>query len=162
MLLTVVNKFRTDAIFKSSLESENISYKRFSVQPTFLNNILWYGIAETETDYKVGFYSLYDQEAKVTSFLSLPKNHDLIPFHEDIETLNWFSNGYYQLSLVPNSNNFYYKDLRYPLLNPSDKNSSVFKFELTKEGTRWNIVSDNREPPSSDAFKAFFKRLKGI
>ena len=59
MLLTIFNKIYVDNIFENSLSDKGISYSRYSTQPAILNNVLWYGIAETEETYQVGFYSLF-------------------------------------------------------------------------------------------------------
>jgi len=84
----------------------------------------------------------------------------------DLKTLNWFSNGYYNLSIIDSSKNIRYNDLRYPLLDAKNKNSSVFSFELEKNGTRWEnhrYVDDSFKKSSfSETFGAFWKRIKGI
>ena len=98
MLFTIGNKLYVNSVFKKSFDKAGIEYNRFSVQPTILNNILWYGIAETDNDYKVGFYSLLDSKSEIDTILTIPKNHNLIDIdNNDIKTLRWFSNNYYNL-----------------------------------------------------------------
>ncbi|MGB1043436.1 MAG: metal-dependent hydrolase, partial [Tenacibaculum sp.] len=134
MLFTIGNKIYIDSIFKKSFNKAGIKYSRYSTQPTILNNLLWYGIAETDIDYKVGFYSLLDSKSEVDTILTIPKNHNLIDVnHPDIKTLRWFSNNYYNLVPRDSSKNVQYLDLRYPLLNPKDINTSLFRFELKKD-----------------------------
>ena len=161
MLLTLINKFYIDSIYKTSLESEAIAFTRFQTQPTIFNNILWYGIAETEDSYYVGFYSLYDKASKVENWQRLPKNHELIPnSNEDIKTLSWFSNGYY--NFIPIRENTYrYNDLRYPSFDKDDANKSVFSFTIKKEGERWDALPFDGKPPSSEDLNYFWNRLKG-
>ena len=62
MLFTISNKLYIDYIFESSLEAENIKYKRFQTQPSLFANVLWYGTVETETDYLLGYYSNFDSK----------------------------------------------------------------------------------------------------
>ncbi|WBX76257.1 metal-dependent hydrolase [Tenacibaculum ovolyticum] len=163
MLFTIVNKIYVDTVFKKSFDAENISYNRFSTQPTIMNNILWYGIAETEKDYKVGFYSLLDSKAKLDTILTIPKRRDLLDVtHADIKTLTWFSNGYYNLMPMDSSKNVQYLDLRYPLLNPKDIGSSIFRFELKKDENRWDMAPFSGNRPSKEDLKAFSKRFWGI
>ena len=163
MLFTVMNKVYVDAIFKKSFDKANISYSRFSTQPTIFNNVLWYGIAETDTDYKVGFYSLFDTKTAVGTILTIPKTRDILDVnHPDIKTLTWFSNDYYNLVPIDSSANVQYLDLRYPLLNPNDVGTSVFRFELKKEKDRWNMVPFSGKPPSKEDLKEFSKRFWGI
>ena len=98
MVLTLVNKYHVHGVYKQALEEQQIDYVRFQTQPSILNNILWYGIAETADAYYVGFYSILDTEATVSKWHKLPKNHALIEgMPKDLETLAWFSGGYYNL-----------------------------------------------------------------
>ena len=162
MLFTIGNKIHIDSVFKESFDKADISYNRFSTQPTIFNNVLWYGIAETDEDYKVGFYSLFDSKNKVDTILTIPKKHNLLDIdNTDIKTLRWFSNNYYNLVPIDSSNNVQYLDLRYPLLNPDDVNTSVFSFELKKDGNRWDMVPFNGKPPSKEDFKKFKDRIYG-
>ncbi|MCF2875464.1 MULTISPECIES: metal-dependent hydrolase [unclassified Tenacibaculum] len=162
MLFTIGNKIYMDSVFKKSFDKADISYSRFSTQPTIMNNILWYGIAETENDYKVGFYSLLDKKSELDTILTIPKNRDLLDVnHKDIKVLTWFSNGYYNLVPMDSSKNIQYLDLRYPLLNPNNAETSMFRFELMKENNRWDMVPFSGKPPSKDDLKEFTKRFYG-
>jgi inner membrane protein len=55
LLFTLINKVYITSVYKKSLQAKAISYLLFQTQPSVLNNVLWYGVAETDTDYKVGF-----------------------------------------------------------------------------------------------------------
>ncbi len=166
LLFTIGNKLYINTVFEKSFKKENISLKRFSTQPTILNNVLWYGIAETKDDYKVAFYSLLDKSSYADSIISLPKNHYLLNMKEpDLQTLDWFSNGYYNLSKIDSSNNIRYNDLRYPLLDVKNKNSSVFSFELERNGERWEnhrYIDPSVDKASfSETFSGLWNRIKG-
>ncbi len=162
MLFTIGNKLYVDSVFEKSFDKANISYSRFSTQSTIMNNVLWYGIAETKTDYKVGFYSLFDSKPEIDTILTIPKNHNLLNVnHPDIKTLTWFSNDYYNLVKIDSSKNIEYLDLRYPLLNPNDVGTSVFKFELKEKDDRWDMVPFSGKRPSKEDLKEFTKRFWG-
>lgn len=162
LLFTIGNKLYIDTVFKKSFNNAKINYNRFSVQPTIFNNILWYGIAETETTYKVGFYSLFDTKSELDTILTIPKNRKLLNVnHPDIKTLTWFSNGFYNLESTDTINQVQYIDLRYPMLNPTDINTSLFRFQLKKENNRWDMIPFQGARPSSDDFKEFTKRFWG-
>ncbi|RKE95132.1 metal-dependent hydrolase [Ichthyenterobacterium magnum] len=161
MLFTIGNKIYIDSVFKSSLEYEQISFSRYSTQPTILNNVLWYGIAETKDSYHVGFYSLLDKEQKFSNWQILPKNHGILPnTNPDIKTLDWFSNGYYNLS-KQKGDTIRFNDLRYPLLNADDPNSSVFSLYLYKKGNRYDMKDFEPSPPKDDDLELFWNRIKG-
>jgi inner membrane protein len=163
MLLTIGNKIYVDTIFKKSFDEAAISYKRFSAQPSIGNNILWYGVAESEQFYHVGFYSLLDTHNRMDTIYTLSKNHDLLDInHPDIKTLRWFSNQYYRFSKTDSLGLIEYIDLRYPFLNPKNPNSALFTFPLVKKGERYDISDFRNRKIDSSGFTNFWKRLKGI
>ena len=163
ILFTIANKFYINTVFEKSFKKAGIVYKRFSTQPTIFNNILWYSVAETDSDYKVAFYSLFDKAKVANNILSVPKNHDLIPSeNSEIKKLSWFSNHYYNLIKNDSTEVIRYNDLRYPLLNEDDLSSFVFSFKLKKENNRWDITPFKGEVPSKKDIKVFLERIKGI
>jgi len=162
ILLTLVNKIYINQVYKKSLKEKDIAYQRYQTQPTVFNNLLWYGIAETKDNYYVGLYSILDRASGITNWQKLPKNHHFASEHnKDIQTLAWFSSGYYNLIPQKEEHTFRYNDLRYPLLNENDPNSSIFSFTIKKEGERWNALPFNGKPPSSEDLKVFWNRIKG-
>lgn len=162
LLLTVGNKWYINSVFKKSLKADAISFTRFQTQPSIFNNILWYGIAETPERYVVGFYSLLDAESRIVEWQELAKNHDIIgEDHSDIRRLAWFSNGYYNFLPLDQEGQYQYNDLRYPLINSDDPNSSVFSFTILKMGDRWDALPFEGKPPSSEDLNYFWERIKG-
>ena len=163
LVFTFVNKIYIDSVFRKTLAERGIEYSRFSAQPSILNNILWYGIAETEDGYYSGYYSLLDKDNRFSNWNFLPKNHDLVPTdHPDIKCLRWFSNDYFNVFEIEGADKFQYNDLRYPFLDPEDPSSSVFTFTVYKDGDRYDILPFEGKPPSSEDFELFIQRIKGI
>lgn len=159
ILFTIANKLYVDSVFKKCFKEANISYNRFSAQPTFLNNFLWYSVAETDTDYHFAFYSVFDKNDRASKILKIEKNHDLLDMnHPDLKVLRWFSNDYYTLTKTDDTNEIIYKDLRYQLLDENDVNSSLFRFQLVKEGDRWNTKSPS-ERFNRGSFSSFISKL---
>jgi inner membrane protein len=162
MLCTLGNKIYIDTVFKKSFEKANISYLRFRTQPTILNNVLWYGIAETKTDYKVGYYSLFDKSATVNTFISIPKNDSIVNVNEpDLKRLTWFSDAYYLIEKKENPARIIYNDLRY-VMSTNDSIKAMMTFELKKEGLRWTTKPSNNFNPPENFLTDFWTRLKGI
>jgi len=158
MIFTIGNKLYVDHFFKTSFNQAKINYSRFSAQPTILNNFLWYAVAETDKNYTVSFYSIFDDTNTPLNFINIPKNHKVLDVdHPDIKTLRWFSNEFYTLSIL--NNKIIYKDLRYPLLDVRDSTSSLFSFELIKEGNRWNTKSLSKERFKDSNMKELSKDL---
>jgi inner membrane protein len=163
LLFTLGNKFYIDSIFKKSFKKAGISMDRFSAQPSIFNNILWYAVAETKDKYHLTFYSLLDKSATANKIISITKNHDLIDMNaENLKTLAWFSNDYYRISKKEKIGTYKYTDLRYPMLNPNDINTSVFNFTVFFKNKQWDILPFRGNPPSKADFSNFFERLKGV
>ncbi|QMU65082.1 MAG: metal-dependent hydrolase [Flavobacteriaceae bacterium] len=164
MLFTIGNKLYIDTVFKKSFQEANIAFHRFSVQPTIANAILWYGIAESEDAYHVGFYSLLDTRTRADTILTISKNHHLLDVnHPDIKTMRWFSNEYYRLSDMDSLSQIIYTDLRYPFLDPKNSDSAIFTFPLVKrENERYDVIPFGGNKTDNDGLKDFWKRLKGI
>ncbi|MCC5810801.1 MAG: metal-dependent hydrolase [Ectothiorhodospiraceae bacterium] len=110
---TLVNKWQVQQVFEQAFEAEGVEAQRVFVKPTFFNNVLWRGIAETETGYQVAFHSRLD-EAPPDDFVYFPRNaHYLIPYMGEsvIRDLLKVSDGYYQV--VEDGGALYFRDLRY-------------------------------------------------
>lgn len=163
MLFTIGNKLYVDSVFKKSLAESNIEYTRFSVQSSILNNILWYGIAETEDAYQVAYYSLFDTSNRFSEWQELKKTRAITTSdYKDLKNLSWFSNGYFNVKATAEGE-YLYDDLRYPLIKTKTGYESVFSINLFKDGDRLNMkpfkpkVDDFGETMSS-----LWKRTKGI
>jgi inner membrane protein len=97
LLLTLCNKCYVEQVFSRSLTKQNITANRFMTNPTPLNNVLWYCIAEDTDGYHLGYYSLLDRSRDV-EFTYIPRHAEPITDFEDayvIDRLIWFSDGYY-------------------------------------------------------------------
>ena len=75
LFFTVGNKLYMDSVFKKSFKKAGIAYNRFSAQPTILNSVLWYAVAESDTQYHLTFYSLLDKKSITEHIISVNKNH---------------------------------------------------------------------------------------
>lgn len=160
LLFTVGNKIYVDRIFDASFKKAAITFNRFSAQPTILNNILWYGVAETDSAYYATFYSIFDKQHSHSQFIMIPKNHDLLDMsHTDLKTLRWFSDDFYVLSTSLNSDQIIYRDVRYPLLDSKDPSSFLFSFILEKKENRWDTKRFSVEPFQDRDFKSFFTNM---
>lgn len=163
MVFTIFNKLYIDSVFEKSFQKANITYQRFSAQPTILNTILWYAVAETETEYHLAFYSLLDKSDICTNIISIKKNHDLIDMSDkNLQTLTWFSNNYYNLSKKEKVGTYTYVDLRYPILNPNNPDTSIFNFTIFFNNRKWDILPFDGAPPNQEDFSKFIARVKGI
>lgn len=163
MLFTLGNKLYIDSVFRKSLKDSKVNAVRFSTQPGIFNNILWYGIAETDTSYFIANYSLFDTKNRFLHFKTIPKQRDLKPSEfNDIKSLAWFSNQYYSVYKI-NDNQYQYNDLRYPLLDEANPNSSVFSLLIYKDEKRLNMKPFEPKFDSlGDIMASIWIRIKGI
>lgn len=163
LVFTMINKVYIDSVFEKSFKKAGINIERFSAQPTILNNILWYAVAETEKQYHLTFYSLLDDKSFSDKFITVNKNHSIIDMSDtNLQTLAWFSNQYFNISKKDKIGTYKYVDLRYPMLNPDDLSSSIFNFTIYNENNEWDILPFDGNPPNKEDFAIFIERLKGI
>uniref|UniRef100_UPI00261C42CA metal-dependent hydrolase n=1 Tax=Winogradskyella sp. TaxID=1883156 RepID=UPI00261C42CA len=136
MLFTILNKSYIDSVFEKTLIDKGINHSRFSTQPAILNNILWYGIAESNEAYHIGFYSLFDTTDKFSDWKTIPKIRDLSKDDfNDLKGLAWFSNDYYNIESLDNGD-YLHKDLRYPMVKTREGYKAIFNLMLYKDGDR--------------------------
>lgn len=163
MVLTIGNKFYIDSVFKNSFKKAGINVDRFSAQPSILNNILWYAVGETKDEYHLTFYSLFDKSATANKIITIDKNHDLVDMNTDnLKKLAWFSNNYYKISKNDKTGTFKYTDLRYPMLDPDNIDTSIFNFTIVLNNNKWDILPFEGSKPNKEDFVKFVDRLKGI
>ena len=169
MIFTIFNKFNINTIFEKSLQANNISYSRYMTTPTILNNILWTGIAESDTAYFYGTYSHFDAEP-LFEIKSIGKNREafgnVLDTDSTLKTLRWFSDDYFQLKQKSGDTLEYY-DLRFGTfkMKASDPDQFVFKFNLYKDAASHYILKDQGERPRDadfgDVFAALWNRIMG-
>lgn len=162
MLFTIINKIYIDSVFEDTLVKKNVNFERYSVQPSILNNILWYGIAETEQNYQVGFYSLLDKADTFSEWKTIPKTRAISEEeYPDLARLAWFSNHYYNVHQLEDGD-FMYKDLRYPLVQTRNGYKAIFNLNIYIKNDRLDMKPF--EPEMEDfeyTMTALWKRLKG-
>ncbi len=166
LVWSVTNKMKVNKVFEASFAAENIAYHRYMTTPTIFNNILWNGVAEGDSAYYQGFYSLLDEEPKLQKINVFPKNHHWLDGHQEdrsVKTLKWFSKGYYSVS--KENDTLYLNDLRFGTdnLDIEEDTSFVFRFQLIEENGEL-MGYETRDIPNDagDRFGILWKRIKGI
>ncbi|MEM1323695.1 MAG: metal-dependent hydrolase [Bacteroidota bacterium] len=165
LLLTFANKWRVDQVFERSLAEQQVNYSRYMTAPTIFNNALWHGIAEGDTAYYSGLYSIFDSEAKFQILNVMPKRRHLIEGHEadrDIEILEWFSNGYYN-ALVRKDGQLQLNDLRFGIIGERAVRESdfVFRFILEENNGELKASQDREDSFEEGTFGMLWERIKG-
>ena len=132
LLFTLGNKLYVDSIFATALHEQGLEYRRMFTSPTALNNLLWVALAEDDTGYWVGHYSLLDSDKQV-DFRHFDARRELLAeLHEGpvMERLRWFTSGYYALDEIDGA--LYFYDLHLPRTDNwlSMDGDFVFRFRL--------------------------------
>jgi inner membrane protein len=95
MALTFVSKYAAHNKFTKELKLQNIVYDNLSTTPAILNNILWSGIATTDSTLIIGEYSHLQKQNNI-EFVSYARNMQLLNNIGDKDianTLSWFAQG---------------------------------------------------------------------
>ena len=152
LLLTLFNGIYMNNIFKQNLKDQGIKYSKMMSAPSFLNNILWYGIAIDKDHAWYGLYSHFDSNKKIT-FKKVKRNKFLATklTAEDFKNLAQFSKGYYILQKTEKG--VIFNDLRFGF---TGKDNFVFNFMAKNPEQRPFGTSINK-----DDLNQFFKRIFG-
>lgn len=166
MIFTFYNKINVDGIFERSLQREQIAAQRFMTSPTILNNILWQGVAEGDSVYHHGMYSLLDARPEVDSFVQIPKHHDWIrPYMDErpIRVLRWFSDDYYTI-LRRKDGRLQFNDLRFGSMTGrfDSEKDLIFGFIIEEKNGQLLVTgSDDRPDAAEDSFRQLWLRMLG-
>ncbi len=133
LLLTITNKGFVNHVFESALQSQDLPAERLLTKPTAFNNLLWMGVSEGDDGFHVGYYSLLDDDRRV-SFRYVPKNHHLLGTAADnpfVERLRWFSRGYFTVRRTPDGA-LAIQDIRFGRTDAglTDDGRYIFNFRL--------------------------------
>ncbi len=97
LLYCVANKLVVERKVKNILSRDHIAYKRHFTTPTMLNSWLWNVVAENDSGYYIGYYSIFSKTDNIT-WQYRPRNEQMIAGKEKEEDLHYllrFSQGYY-------------------------------------------------------------------
>jgi inner membrane protein len=168
---TINHKMEVNDVFRRSLASHQIDYQRFTTGPTIFNNILWKGIVEADSCYYFATWGFNDRSNLIEQFTRLPKSHDLAPDSlvdaRDLQTLRWFSDGYYNVIQDSLTGERYINDLRFGITGEKYEglDSYIFSWRLVPDKTHaGKLVAKQYDEPRGDAskmFSALMTRIKG-
>ena len=167
LLFTAVNKQHITNIFATSFAEQGIEYDKMLAAPTIFNNILWHGVAKTDSTIVFGKYSWFDSDKKVHLY-TLPIGEDIIAdYAEDnvIETLKWFSDGYYHV--LERGDTIQFNDMRYGRFidGVESPRNFIFNFPIQRTPNGLELLKAQGGPPEgeeSKMFKPLWDRIRGI
>ena len=148
------------------MAEQQIEYSRYMTAPTIFNNALWHCIAEGDSMYYQGLYSVFDEEPRIMQWNYFPKNHMLIKPYEDersIKTLKWFSNNYYNI-IRRNDGRLQLNDMRYGTRSHEKMSEEdyIFAFILEEKNGKLEAEGVRGEFEFSESIKQLWTRIKGL
>ncbi len=135
LLLTLFVKYHVNNAVKDSLREQAIEYKHFETRPAPFSALLWTANIETEDNFYITYFSLFDEDNNLILF-PIEKNHELLhPYrnNDKVERLIRLTKGYY--SVEKQEHSIVINDLRFGLSKGfmPERGSFVFRYELKLE-----------------------------
>ncbi len=164
MVLTLVFKGVSHVAFQDELEHKKIEYVELDTKPTPLNSILWNAFVETDSGFRIAYFSLFDSQ-DITFSNEFKKNHELLePYMNQkvIMQLIKISAGWYYIEKVDDA--FLFWDIRFGQVGVDPDNSPfIWCYKLIPN--ELGQISVTRIQPDFDnmgeAINLLFKRAKG-
>jgi inner membrane protein len=161
---TVYHKRLVGEQFELALERRGVEWSRYQTNPTIFNNIVWMGLAETDTAFHISLYGFNDANPTFHPFSVIPKQHHLLEFIPETDRakrfLRWFTDGYFNVQVYA-GDTFQVNDLRFGLIGDSLRGDNfVFPFLLFRNSSGvWDIVQGNRRQFRLEEQKGAFEKL---
>jgi len=166
LLFTVLNKTHVDRVFKQALTNREFQVERYRTSPTIFNNILWNCVAEGDSVFCAGLYSIFDTDPNLHYTNVVPKNDSLADQIRDTDEyaiLQWFSEGY--LIHTRTDSAIILSDIRFGGLSDTIRSHKdlVFNFYARRQANGSYAFSESRVRPDDvgKEFRALWKRMKG-
>lgn len=162
LILTVVNKFYINSIFRNQLHDQEVSYTALKTVPLPFTNFLWMGIAVQKDDYYTGYHSLFD-ETKNIDFMVVQKNEWLVvPLLKDrrVRNLIRFTRGYF--AALFKDGELIINDLRFGRMGLNADAPYIFSFRISSDGKKLYVhQADYPESMPEGTFRRYIGRIFG-
>lgn len=161
-------KAHVHSVFDASFENQFGYYNTIKTTPNGPSTFLWTGYIIREDTVYQSVYSIFDEDTDL-EFRAIPRNSDRIEgLRNDraIETLLWFSRGYYRV--VQENDNLVFYDLRFGRsdfwLTENEQTELVWKNYILFDDDGRAIGIEQTTPDfetRSSIFARFIERIKG-
>ena len=149
------------SIITTHLINKDIIAKNITIKPTAFNNVLWNVIVETESDYLLNQYSVYDEY--VEEFQSFKKNEiflDVVPIQLQNQLKEITQNQY---TVQKTGDSLIVNDLRFGLLkNTEQEKQFAFSYILFKTNEKWTVQEQAKsKKDGKEMLLKLIERIKG-
>ncbi|MBS1584360.1 MAG: metal-dependent hydrolase [Bacteroidetes bacterium] len=158
------NKLKAEQQLERALQAQHIKVNRHFSTPTMFNSWLWYIVAEGDSGYYIGYYSVLSRNDSI-HFAYYPRNENLIGSmykNEDLERLLRFSQGYYTAEQWHDT--LVFNDLRFGQIGGWGDDSAKFVFHYFLRGAGDNelVVQRGRFAALKGRnLRSFIMKVKG-
>lgn len=166
LLFSFFAKASADQVFEESLQQQQISYHSYISKPTPLNTIFWSVTAKGEGGFYNGFYSLLDDDKRI-SYEYVPRQEALLkPYrgHPKLERLLEITKDYYAVAPAEGKG-VLIQDMRFGRFDAwrEQGGQNVFVYHVWQnEQGELEVEEINNRPKVNRAYlKAFFQRIMG-
>lgn len=164
LLLSLGVKGFANHNFSTYLQENQINYQNFDSRPAPFSIILWIFNLETEDEFLISSYSLFDEQEDF-EFKHFPKNHHLLnPYrnHHEVEKLIRLTKGKYIVEKTPEG--VFLHDLRFGLINnfKPEAGKFVFTYVIEKKGRELKISQkQNSFENKEELLESLWTRMMG-
>ena len=166
LLFTCYNLLRVRGQVETDLAAAGISYERFLVTPTLLQNVLWSVTVDQGDTLRIGQLGLLDEPFRLSPkrLTPLPRRGDLLaPIADEraVRVARWFSDDYFVVAPAAGDTLDYF-DMRFGTLPGAEP---VFGFQLYPRGAseEWGFRQRRVDVGDDGAaiFDALWRRIRG-
>lgn len=160
-------KYQAKQYFNKQLNARGIKPTRMMTSPTISNIFLWRMLAESEGQYHIAYWSIFDDEDRPCRIESTPNGHSTLdPLRKYPETgkLIWFAEGFYKIVQDPeNPGSVLFIDMRFGEMVTDDSKRPPFVWRLTEESNqlKFQTVGYRKNVSISKTLTHLWQRIQG-
>jgi len=164
LVYCIVNKTIIDSDVKKEFIAQHIPHEKYFTTPAPLQNWLWFIVTGDDSNYYVGYRSVFDR-AKSLSLTKFPRNIfllDSLKSHKDVQQLIRFSQGFY--TVEKKQDTLMFNDLRFGQIigwqHPNEE--FVFHYYLHPDIDNTLVVQRGRFAKwNASTITSMFDHIKG-
>jgi inner membrane protein len=160
----IINKAIINHDVKKLLAKQHVPYRKYFTTPAPLQNWLWFVVAGNDSNYYVGYRSVFDKSKNLSleKFARNTSMIDSIRNKKEVQQLIRFSQGFY--TIEKKQDTLMFNDLRFGQIigwqNP--KEDFAFHYYLRPDIDNTLVVQRGRFAKwNAEVVKALFNRIKG-
>ena len=162
-----VIKQQANNYFENQLALRGIEATRMMTAPTISNIFLWRMLAESDGQYHIAYWSIFDDSDRPCRIDRTPSGHPLLaPFKDDphVQKLTWFARDWHKVVEDPaNGGSLLFIDMRFTEIVTPDIKSPVFVWQLIEQSdvVDFRQVSFRDRSNAGETLNYLWQRIRG-